>query len=525
MLHLGVEFTGSLEDQTAQIDINGAQIKGGNITLSASANDAYIWDTGSGAADAALGFLDNLAVFIDMSFSKADAIINLDSGATIDAQGTVDINSFANSDSTMKVLSPAFALAYGEADSLAQVNVNNASITASGDITVSSQADTKLDVAAAAIHNGFNPLLAGASKYIDLAIAIADGSIDSKVIVGADSSLKSTSGSVALAANGSKDVKVGSKGAAYFDGTAGAAITASLFTSNIEARVDGRLESLTEAVSINSILTTIDNSAAASAGSGTGYVGAVFMALSPDTYMMAAVGSLITKSLPKSPSGSTAPKFGLAASYLHFDQNNTVRAGVGASGVVKAKNSFRINAVARDGITYRAGASVDGAFPGADDKAKDFALSAAVANVHLDNKAEAFIDDNAKVDVASGYIDVIAKSLIPITWEAWNFADVTDFKTGVDSVLDILTDPTLSTLTGITHSSAESEKLALSGSFNFLSIDNRAKAWIGDNAKINKDVGTTVTTAHDVSVRAIAKQETINNQLVRSTYWWPTQYV
>jgi len=497
---------GSLEDQTAQIDISNAELKGHNIIVSASANDAYVWDTGSAAADVTLNWLDNLSVFADVTISKADAIINLDGGTVISAQGIVDIDSYANADASMKVLSPAFALAYGEADSVAKVNVNDATITAAGDITIDSQADTKLDVAAAAIHLGNNPLLAGASKYLDLGIAIADGSLDAQSTIGSSSVLTSTNGSIAINAKGNKNVSAQAKGLAYADGTAGAAFAVSIFTSTIESRIDGEAEALNGGLTVNATLDTVDNNALASAGAGTGYIGAVTKALSPDTHLLQGLSVLATRSGPKSTAGSAAPKFGLAASYLHIDHDNTVRSGIGAGGIVSTKNDVNIIALAEEGLSYRAGASVNGAKPGKD--AKKVALSAAIANVDVDNKTEAFIDDNAVVNVSAGKIDVFAHSRVPIPWAAWDFSQVSDFRSGIDKVLDILSDPTLSTLTGITHSSADSDKFSLSGSFNILAIDNQANAWIGDNVDINKN--QTINGLHDVSVRSLAEQETVN---------------
>ena len=497
---------GSFEDQTAQIDIMGAQLKGKDIIISASANDAYVWDVGSSAANVTLDWLDNLSMFVDVTLSKADAIINLDDNAMISASGIVDIKSIAVADASMKVLSPAFALAYAESDSLAQVNVNNAQISAGGNISLESDATTKINAAAAAIHLGDNPLLAGASKYVDLGIAIGDGSLTSETTVGSASSLTSSNGSITVEAKGSKNVSVQAKGTAYDDGTVGAAVSVSLFESTVESRIDGTATALNGGLEVTSNLETINNASLASSGSGTGYIGAVSKVLSPDTYLLQGLSTLITRTLPKSTAGAGAPKFGLAASYLHLRHDNTVRAGIGAGGVVNIKDDLIISAKAEEGLSYRSGASVNGAKPGED--AKKVALSAAIANVGLNNKTEAYIDDNAVVNISAGKVDIFAHSRVPIPWAAWTTPEETDFYGWVDKVLDILTDPTLSTLTGITHSSAESDKLTLSGSFNFLAIDNQANAWIGDNVTINE--GETISGLHDVSVRALAEQETVN---------------
>ena len=501
-------FFGSFESQEARIDIFGAELKGRNINLMASADDKLDYD-GTQVDNVILGFLDFLAMpFVDVSISRADALIALDQGANISASGEVNINATANAEANINVGGPAFAFGYGKATAVAKADVIDATITAGGPVAITSQADSKTNVSATALNSGtFNPLPLNASKYGVFAMTVAEGKTESKAHIGSASTVTSTGGGLKVEAKGSKDVTSKASGTGYDDGTAGAALSFSFFTSDIEAKIDGRADAQAGNVDINAALKTLDNGSLASSGAGTGFIGSIARVLSPTTLLVDKVSTFVTQPGPDKRAQS-ATKLGLAASFLRINQDNTVRAGIGDGGHVTASGDLNISAFSEEGLSYRSHATVDEFKLGSFSLAKEKALSASVSWVDLDNKAEAFIDDNATVDVG-GAINALATSNVPIPWLAWgDWSDVVDFQTGVDKVLDLLGDPTFSTITGLAFSSAQSDKLSLSGSFNFFNLDNQANAWIGDNAKINAN--TIVTGANDINLLAKASQGTVN---------------
>jgi filamentous hemagglutinin family protein len=498
-------FFGSFESQEARIDIFGAELKGKNINLIATADDKLEYE--NQVASVLLGFLDALPMpFVDVSISRADALIALDQGANISASGEVNINATANADASINVGGPGFAFGYGKATAVAKADIKNATITAGGPIAITTQADSKTNVEAQTLNLGnLNP---GAQKYAELAMSVATGKTESKALIGSASTVTSTGGGLTLEAKGSKDVSSKAEGGSYDDGTAGAALSFSFFTSDIEARVDGRADAQAGNVDINAALTTLDNSGLASSGSGRGFIGKI-TELNPtdDQFFFNRLSDLVTKpGLDKRAGGSQS--LGLSASFLRINHDNTIRAGIGNGGHVTASGDLNIHALSKEGLSYRSTAAVDKGKLDGNPQAKKVALSASVSWVDLDNKAEAFIDDNATVDVG-GAINALASSDVPVPWLAWgDWSDVVDFQTGVDKVFDLLTDPTFSTITGISTSTAESDKFSLSGSFNFFNLDNQANAWIGDNAKINTN--TTITGANDINLVAKASQGTVN---------------
>src|SRR5882762_4818079 len=151
----------SLDNQDAGIDLHGATLKGKDIFLSASADDAYKY-TGSEVANTILKQIDNLAYMVDVSISQARAHVTLDQNASIVASGSVDIRATANADAEMRVLSPnGFAVGYGKATASATATLAEASIKAQGTVTLATQASGRTNVSVNAINRGrTNSLLA-----------------------------------------------------------------------------------------------------------------------------------------------------------------------------------------------------------------------------------------------------------------------------------------------------------------------------------------------------------------------------
>lgn len=515
-------FFKALDGQDAGIEIHGATLKGRNIGLNANADDVYEY-TGSEVANVILEHLDNFAYVADVSISRAKAHVLIDQNATIIASGDVDISAKANTEASMHVVSPnAIGFGYGEASASAIANVQSATVTAGGHVKVTADSTAKTDVDVGTSNSAeTNPLVPGSSKYIDLALAMSQGNLTSSATIGAGAVVTSNNG-VSVQAKGTKSANSTAEGMAYDDGTAGVALAFSWFDSNVTAGVDGKVNT-TGKVSITANLETDGaNTVVAKSGSGTGTIGGVTKFFDPYEHLTDAVSAIQGKIMDaigiKSSSPTFGQKFGLAASFAYLDQTNTVEARIGnnaqvsAAGNVTTPGSIEVLAASEDLLTYKTRSSVDKAVLDQDGaatkQAKKAALSAAIAVVNLENDTKAYIGDGAVVDSA-GAITVSAHSDVPVPYSAWgNWSDVTSFSAGAEKVFDLLGAGEFSLVTGWSQASAESDKLGLSGSFNFFTLGNTSNAWIGDGARINTNNLSTV--AQDVTVSALSTQGTIN---------------
>ncbi|HVY08199.1 MAG TPA: leukotoxin LktA family filamentous adhesin [Burkholderiales bacterium] len=512
-------FFKALDGQDAGIDIHGATLKGGKITLTATADDVFHY-TGSEVANVFLKQLDDIAYLVDISISQAKAHITIDGNAALVAKTDVDIESTAKTLASMNVTGESgFGVGYGKAAASATTQVTSASITAGGTVKVAADSTAATDITVETINRGrTNSLTFDASKYIDVALAMSEANLDSTATIGSASTVNA-GGALSVAATGHKSASVSANGGAYDDGTAGAGVALSSFTSNVTAHLDG---SVTNAgsVTVSADLTSLDgsNSISASSGSGSGLLTTAkqFLPSQIVTSALSVVQAGILDALTSKPqSPASSQKFGLAAAFLYLDQQNNVEARIGPAASVKSIGAVDVEATSSDILTYRAAASVDQAKLGdgssQSTSVKKVALSAAIAVADLDNETRAYIGDGAVVD-SGGAITVNAHSDFPVPYSAWgNWSDVTDAKSGMDKIDNLLGSATLSTITGWTQSFAESDKLGLSGSFNFFGLNNSSEAWIGDGVRINTghDAGG-IGNAQDVSVTALSTQGTIN---------------
>src|SRR3954463_11719243 len=285
-------FLKSLDQQDAGIDINGATLTGHNVTITANADDAFQY-TGNEVANTVLKQLDNLAYMVDLTISQAKSHVTLDKKASVVASGDVIIGTRANADAEMRVLSPnGFSVGYGKATASAVTTIAEATIEATGTVTITAEANAKTNVSVAAINRGFtNPLFGSSSKYIDLALAMSEGDLTSQAIVGSQANIKS--GALSVGAVGNKTASSSATGGAYDDGTAGAALTFSSFTSNVLAAIDGRVDRAGD-ISVHATLDTpgVGNTAIAASGSGSGIISGISKFISPNDVLSSAVSGV-----------------------------------------------------------------------------------------------------------------------------------------------------------------------------------------------------------------------------------------
>ena len=245
---------------TAAVIISGATIEGGNVSITAAAEDENLYDDYGAYADKAMeglfGLLDQipgLAVSSILGISgqvvvrRAEATVSV-AGSTIVGTGDVAVGSSANTDSSLHTVSlngvvtnGAFTLSvgYGEAQSTATTTIDRTAITTDGAIDITSGATTKAYVKSRTSSN----LLASTNpNNVTLAVAIADTLENSHVSVLEGSSITSLNDGVQVAATGGVYNFAWSQPTINTDGTVAVAFALDFDKADIQTLVDGEID-------------------------------------------------------------------------------------------------------------------------------------------------------------------------------------------------------------------------------------------------------------------------------------------
>jgi filamentous hemagglutinin family protein len=525
---------GSREDQTARITVNGSTVKGGAVTLQASANDKYIFASTQAVddpqfhqelANSLLDAVTSLRAFVDVTVSKAEAAITVDGGALLQANsGNVTLQAQSQAEARMNVRSTIIGFGYGESTSRASVDVGNARLQASGDIALSSRADNTVSVEVGtsnigkASNNASNP-----TGYANAAVAVGVGEQTAAVRTTSAAQLQA-GGALSLSAGGTKDFSVASSGGSFQDGVASAGVSVGLSHSTLTATLGGTARA--NAVSVQATLSDDSGSkteaAAGTAGSAVNLQEAVTSARTLDGSVLEFLGGLVAKIPVSDGRSGNKEKFGISASVAFADIDNRAQAQIAAGAQVHSGGRTQVAATATDNPVFRASAAVDerdngDPQAGSNQQAsKSVALSGAVVVAALTQQADARIGDGAAVDSAQA-LDVTARSVLTPSWA--NYKAVTDQLRTTDwtstqaygalgsKVYDLVTDP----LHGNTWSqnSAESEKLSLTAAVTVATLTNQATARIGA-ARINSDGSGAAADGQAVRVAAQADQQQLH---------------
>ncbi len=512
---------GSLDDSIASVTIGHAVIQGANVSISAIANDKWVW-TGNEYADVVLDFLGSLRLGANLTFSMAHATVDVDNGASIDASGTLDIEAHAIADASMKLMSTVVGFGYGETDSQAKITIGNASLGSGGAMSLKSQADSMLSVSVDTVNTGaWSNTASSASKYANLSFAVGIGKQVAQTTVGSAATITRAS-SLDVEASGTKEHSVASSGGSFKDGIASSGISVLISDTTLTASLGGNVTA--DQVSVKSTLAEAETEVSASAGTGGSpdLQEAITSAKPVDEILFEKLSDFVAKAPDMDQRSGASSKLGLSAAFAWAENDNNVKAEVASGAQVTSHGSLDVIAKAEESLAFETSAAVDqrdldsqkeGDTTKPEDK-KKVAISASVAVVDVNHHADALIGDGAVIQ-ADGAISVISQSIITPFYQQW--ADIVDdFKT-MDwtsatawmtlgkNLYDLAGDPIGAT--SWTQTAVESEKLAFAGAVDFFKIDQKATAKIGD-ADIN--VGMTPTAAQDVMVSAYARQGVLN---------------
>lgn len=521
---------GSLEDQTARIDITGSTVRGTDVLLRASADDKYVFAASQAAQNPTpfqslentlLDFATSLRLFADVTVSKAEAAINVGGGSVLQATtGDVDLRATSRAEAQMNVRSTLIGFGYGETTSRASVDIGQASLLAGRDVLLKSQADSNLSVEVGttnlgnANNNSSNP-----TSYANAAVAVGIAEQTSNVRTASNAQL--TAGrALSLAAGGAKSFEVASSGGSFQDGMASAGVSVGLSKTHFDAQLGGTAQA--GSVSVGALLDDGSSSvqaAAGTAGKAQNVGEAVTSARTLDGSFIEGLTGLIAK-IPSSDGRSgNKEKFGLSASVAFADIDNRVRAGIAAGAQVTSRGATAATAQATDTPIFRASAAVDerdNSQPSAGNNAdsqenKSVAISGAVVVADMDHVTAATIGDGASV-ASAGALEVASHATLLPGWQPhaelirqlrdMDWKSPSAYSNLALKLKDVAANPSQGNTW--TQNSVESEKLSLTAAVTYLTLDNQATARIGA-AQINGG-NSPVSAAQDVRVSALAEQ-------------------
>lgn len=513
----------SLDDAIASVSIRNAVIKGGSVSIKATANDKYVW-TGNEYGDTILDFLGSLRVGANLTFSTAHATIDVDDGTQIDAASTLDIEAQSIADASMKVMSTVVGFGYGETDSQARVSIGNATLGSGGVMSLKSQADSTLSVSVDTVNTGaFSNAASSASKYANLSFAVGIGNQVADVTVGNAATIDRAS-SLAVEASGKKEHGVAASGGSFKDGIASSGVSVLVSDTTLNASLGGNVSA--GSVSVKAALAD-DAETSVSAAAGTAgspdLQEAITSAKPVDEILFEKLSDFVAAAPTTDQRSGSSSKLGLSAAFAWVDNANSVTAEVADNTHVATPGALNVLAKAEESVSFETSAAVDQrdldtqlpGDPNAPSDKKKIAISASVAVIDMAHHADARIGDGAVLSVG-GALNVNSETVISPFWSQWDtlidkfkVMDWNSASAWLDlgrAVYDVAGDPV--NATSWTQTAVESEKLAFAGAVDFFSLDQKATAKIG-NASINAGV-TPITGAQDVNVSARSSHGILN---------------
>ncbi|MBP6194337.1 MAG: leukotoxin LktA family filamentous adhesin, partial [Methyloversatilis sp.] len=514
---------GSVEDSIASISVSNAVIRGGDVQIKAEANDKWVW-TGNEYGDTVLDFLGSLRVGANITFSTAHATVDLINGASIDASGTLDVQSVAKADATMRVVSSVVGFGYGETDAQAKLNIGQASLGSDGAMTLKSQADSTLTVKVDTVNTGaFSNALSSASKYANFSFAVGIGKQLAETTVGSNAVISRAS-SLTVEATGEKSHSIAASGGSFRDGIASAGVSVAITDTTMTASLGGQINAgqvVVKAALADDAETEV--SAAAGTGGRPDLQESITSARPVDEILFEKLSDFVSGVPSTDERSGSSSKLGLSAAFAWAENSNALKAEVAGSARLTTPGSLSVLATAEESVSYETSAAVDQreldtqlpGDPNPPAEKKKIAISASVAVIDMTHHADALIGDGAVID-AGGAVTVSASTVITPFWDQWvtaygalstmNWSDPNAWLNLGIKLKDLVADP--ANATSWVQTAVESEKLSFAGAVDFFSLDSKATARVGA-ASINANA-LAPTAAQDLTVSAKASHGILN---------------
>ena len=475
----------------ARITLNGAIIKGGAVSIQATADSTKMFDDTATATDTTIDALESISVLAGVAISQATAAVNMNAGTQITAS-SLQVASTAKSEATVRTLSTALGVAYGRSDASAQAIVGSGvTVNTTGKTDISASADNKVSVSAWTVNLG-----KGRGSAVDLCLAVGQSSSDATAQVASGATL-TTGTDLNVKANVTRELSVSALGGAYEDGSVGVGVAVSTSTSNADAFLDGTATT-GGAIIVKADSNTPKNDTSASAAAGSGMVAK--LVIKAANAAVDGVQKLFGSKKPGGDPRSQSQPLSLSAAFMYADHTNNATARIGDAAVVKAQGLISVTATVSEVPEVSAVASVDST----DENKKKNAVAGAVVVSYFHNNASAYIGKAAEVN-ARGALTVKSETLNPyeIQWATIS---------GVSDITDKL-NPNLGIQNGFFTSWAQSNAavtdIGIAGSVVLFSIENNSSAFIDENAAVNQDAAYR-SGAQTVTVEAKNDIQSIN---------------
>lgn len=480
-------------DATTKVEVDGATIRGRNITLEAKSDAAYEW--GGDPATVALRTITETGLFMlsgvnaGVAISDAKAEVLVKSGAVLDAQGSggsrgsVVLNADSKSKAEhLKLGLGAFTtndlfnvgFVWGEANATATVDVASGATIKAGELsaTAKNTADTSLTVLGFSNQTSLNAAAVVNLAQVHSSATLASGAnidVNRSVLVRAHNQNEFTSNAVSMAMN---------------TGQVGIGFNYTGLSTSATAASNANLQSAgLEKVTVEALNDTVKNKSSASTAAGTGLVGKAVSTIVGLTDT--AVDKLIEKvgggpqSLDSTTGATEKPKLGAAVTYADNVHNATASIGSGAL-VTAAKDVVVAAKVNDQRIRTHATSSVDGKKNDPNNPGTSLGLSAAVSVGLFQHNAKAYIGDNASVTAQN--IGVRSELTMPyeITWAKWEgFSTIFSKLNSNLGIADGL-------VSGWSNaSSGGCVGFCLSGAVTYMDVVNSSDAYVGRGAQLH----------------------------------------
>ncbi len=455
---------------------DGVTLKGKNITVTSTADNTRLFDDDSVAStvgEYTIGELGDTSLLGGAIVTDVDSEIIIGNNAKIEASGDVDIQAIGKTNGSMRAIGTAVAVVYGETDVNSSLKVKEgAEITAGGDVNLVAKTDSVLDVSSYAVSTTNTPVPG------DGALSIGKMTVNNNVVL--DKGSKISGKDVSVQAVTDKEMSVTSFSGAFDDGYAALSVTYS--KSDVDNGVDagGEITSTGKTL-INSQINSIGNKTAASAGTGTSTI--MTPVLKGLHFAHDKIGSWLSKKNVQTNSQSNVT-VGLSAALSYSDQNNTSTARAG--GTIKSGSDLNVTSTVTDAVIRQAASGSVDSKAGAHEKENAVAGSVGIASYN--NTSTAYIADGATVD-ARGPLTVASSVSLPyeITWhKIEGVSDVLN-KINANGGLQNGFFTTWAKSDVSTNQGEDPGNFGLAGAVNIANFNSDSKAYIGKNAKINKD--------------------------------------
>jgi len=487
LLNALTPFIDAQELQTG-IVINAATIRGNKLDIISNA-DGSSFLNGDGAVsevgDSILGFLGalNPLAGIVLSNSTSEIILN---GSNMTASGDITISSNAITQAKSITPSTVFGMVYGESNPDAIISLEDSTILNSGgDINISTNADSTMALTA---------FVFGTS--VNAAFVYSGSDIKSKIDI--DSSSSVTAGAnTTLSALMSKSHDAQASAFTLPNGEISLSAALGFTNSDVSVTVDGHIIAA-DKIDITARSITDKNDVQASSTTGGFIAGAI---------QKAGNGSPLAEKLLGF-AASVAPNTGinanLAGSFSYAEATNNATADVAGTLTTTGANGLgdiNILATIEDNVktSSDAGAtSIDSSNP---------ALTGAVTIGTFNNSANTTIKSAAEIDAAKD-ININSRVILPyeITWHQFNgVSDVTD-KLNINGGVQ---NGFFTTWAGTTSQSAGK---AVAGAVNVSTFNTDSIAFIDNAASINQHNDRLIDSSltRDISIDSRSLVEAVN---------------